>query len=101
MKSTTSRWVSVLTLFLMTSSSGCAPLLALSATPPAPNNRKWRFALDRPALVYDYHVCVKKVLWNCTRTELKQESWDLTDPAVRQRVVDMDMVALVRERPVK
>lgn len=99
MRNITSRSISVLMLFLMTTILGCASLQALSA-PPSPNLRKWRFSPDKPALLYSYNVCVKKFLWNCTKTEVKTDVKDLTDPVVRKELIAMDFIAMVREKPI-
>lgn len=56
-------------------------------------------SLDRPGLEYRFNVCVKRTLGFCRKTEVQYERFDLTDPAVRQRLVDMGFVAMVEPKP--
>ncbi len=89
--------LSALTLFWITSSLSCASLGLLS--PPALLNRTLRFSKALPQLEYQYWVCAKYTLWWCARTEMKVDTYDLTDPNVRAQLVDMGFVAKVRENP--
>lgn len=73
----------------------CASLLTQSQV--ALENRTLRFSLDGPALVYDYDVCVQRILW-CVKTELRRDRYDLTDPVVRKTLIDMGFVARVRPK---
>jgi hypothetical protein len=41
---------------------------------------------------------VKKVVGICVKKQMKKETFDLRDPLVRQRLIDMGFVARVRER---
>lgn len=66
---------------------------------PALENRTLRISPDIAGLEYQYWVCVKRFLGICTRTEMKKELYDLTDIAVRKKLIDMGFVARVREKP--
>lgn len=76
---------------------GCASL-GIASVPPL-EMRTLRFSPDAPTLEYQYWVCVKKFLWNCTKTEMKVEKFDLADPVIRKQLIDMGFVARVREKP--
>lgn len=91
MKRPISLLISVPTLFWIILSSSCASLGLLS--PPELVNRTLRFSRDRPALEYQYRVCVKHFLGICSRTEMHQETYDLTDEKIRKQLIDMGFVA--------
>lgn len=84
-------------LALMSLSLSCATLQA--AGPPQLELRTLRFKADAPALEYAYEVCVRTFLGICTKHEMKRETWDLTDPAVRAQLIAIGFVAKVREKP--
>ncbi len=97
MKNTTKALSTVLMLSSMVFSLSCTSLPAHSA--PALENRTLRISPDIAGLEYQYWVCVKRFLGICTRTEMKKELYDLTDIAVRKKLIDMGFVARVREKP--
>jgi hypothetical protein len=76
--------------------SSCASLGPPS--PPALENRTLRLSLEVPGFEYQFEECVKKVVGICVKKQMKKETFDLRDPLVRQRLIDMGFVARVRER---
>lgn len=59
-------------------------------------NRVLWFHPDKPALFYNHVVCTKKgIFGQCKATEVVPEYFDLTDPAVRQKIIDTGFIALV------
>lgn len=84
-------------LFLTLSNSGCASLPLPS--PPTLENRSLRISKDFAGFEYQYEVCVKHGLFgNCRESKWVKDTYDLTDPAMRQRLIDMGFVAKVREK---
>jgi hypothetical protein len=69
------------------------------ASPPALENRTLRISLDSPALEYQFFECTKRILFICTKQELRKEIYDLTKPEVRKQLIDMGFVAKVRDKP--
>jgi hypothetical protein len=66
---------------------------------PALENRTLRISSEIPGFEYQYNVCVKQVLFICTQTQMKKETYDLRDEVVRRHLIDMGFVVRVRERP--
>jgi hypothetical protein len=66
--------------------------------PPNLENRTLRISSDKPSFEYQYQVCTKTVLGRCTRAEFKKDLYDLNDPVIRQRLIDMGFVLKVREK---
>lgn len=85
-----------LTLFWITCTLGCASLLIASV--PSLENRTLRISPDIAGFEYQYEVCAKKFLGMCTKTAMHKDVYDLTDSAVRRRLIDMGFVAQVRQR---
>ena len=65
---------------------------------PSLENRTLRFSEDKPALEYHYFVCSKTILGICVGHKPQTDTYDLTDPAVRAKLIDMGFVAKVREK---
>lgn len=63
-----------------------------------PQNRRWAFHKDKPALYYRYDECVKYFLGICTKHERREDTLDLTDPDIRQKIIDMGMTATSERR---
>lgn len=101
MRNVTSLARFAVTLFWMTCVSGCASFAIASLQPL--EQRVLDISLDRPALEYRHWECVEwhwpRTLDWCKRTEMRTEYYDLTDPAVRQKLVDMGFVAMVEPKP--
>lgn len=99
MRSITSRTISVVMLCLITSNSSCAssPLLL----PPRLESRTLPLSTDFPGFKYQWteEVCTRRFVGFCTQHEMKvhQDLYDLSDPAVRKQLHDMNFVAHVRE----
>ncbi len=51
-----------------------------------------------PGFQWSWEECTKRFLGICRKTELKTEYYDLTDPQIRQKLIDMDFVAKVRNQ---
>jgi hypothetical protein len=83
-----------LLLIVLSASLSCSTVAYL----PSIEDRKLRFHPDQPALFYQWKECVKKVLGICTKKEMKREFYDLTDPAVRRRIIDMGFTATSERR---
>lgn len=66
--------------------------------PPTLANRSLRISKDVPGLEYQYEVCVKKILFICTRREWVKDRYDLTDVNMRQQLIDMGFVVKVRDK---
>jgi hypothetical protein len=59
-------------------------------------------SLDEPSVYSTWRECAKKNLFGqCSRWEQKKEKLDLTDPAIRAKLVNMGFVMKVRELPIK
>lgn len=65
---------------------------------PSLERRTLDISRDFPGFVYRYQECKKKFLGMCTKWEQKVDTYDLTDPVVRNRFADMGFVAKVREK---
>jgi hypothetical protein len=76
-------------------SSSCSSLP--NNSPPTLSRRKLDISAKIPGLEYYWQECTKKFLGSCRKWETKIEYYDLTDPAVRQKLIDMGFVAKVRE----
>ncbi len=85
-----------LMLLLMILSGSCASL----AEPLLPRleQRTLRIDPNAPGFVYQYRVCVRKVMSVCFKHEMRVEKFDLSDPAVRKQLIDVGFVARVREK---
>jgi len=59
-----------------------------------------RISRDDPGtLEYTYECCKKKVVGVCVSHDLCTDYFDLNDPDVREKLIDMDFVCSVREKP--
>lgn len=65
---------------------------------PALENRTLRISKDKPGFEYQYEACIKEFLGVCVKKEMKKDVYDLTDPTIRQKLIDMGFVAKVREK---
>lgn len=54
-------------------------------------------AEDFAGAEYRYEVCVKKIII-CVKYEWRRDTYDLTDPAVRKKLIDIGFVLKTRER---
>lgn len=52
---------------------------------------------DLAGFYYDYEVCTKSLIGICLKKEMKHETYDLTDPAVRKQLIDMGFSASVEK----
>lgn len=95
----TSRILIATMLFSITCGQSCASLQMPS--PPRLENRTHDVALDFPGFIYQYKVCVTRILGICAKEEMKHENVDWTDPAVRRRFKDMGFVLTVLGAPGK
>jgi hypothetical protein len=67
--------------------------------PLALQNRSLRISKLVPGFEYNYEVCDKKnIFGGCKESHMEKELYDLTDPTVRQRLIDMGFVGKVREK---
>lgn len=95
--SRTNRRSYVVMLFLIALSSACASLPV--PLPPILQNRSLRISADFAGFEYQYEICVKKnIFGGCKETKWQKDVYDLTDPVMRQRLIDMGFVAKVREK---
>lgn len=96
MKKSTRLMLTGMMLLSITWSLSCAsqPLDSL----PRLENRTLRLSPDIPGFEYQYEECVKKVLFICTQTQMKKETYDLRDEVVRRQLIAMGFVAKVREK---
>jgi hypothetical protein len=76
----------------LTSSCSAAPLL------PKLEDRRLRISPDRPGLFYQYEECVRRFIGICTKTEWKEEFYDLNDPEMRARLINMGFTAVSDRR---
>ncbi len=86
-------------LFLMISPLACASFQPVS--PPQLANRTLRLSSEKPGFEYQYEVCLKSFLGICTSKIFRKDFYDLNDPLVRQKLIDMGFVARVREQVVQ
>lgn len=84
-------------LFSTISSVSCAS--SALDSPPVLESRTLRLSPDFPGFEYQYQVCIKQILFVCTQTQMKKETYDLRDEAVRKQLIAMGFVAKVREKP--
>ncbi len=94
MKSITSLLPNVVMLLLITLSFSCASLPDNSV--PQLELRTLRISETFAGFEYSYRVCVKKFLGNCRKTEIHTDTYDLTDLKVRQKLIDVGFVAIVK-----
>lgn len=97
MRSTTKRLTFVVTLCLMIMSLSCASLLL--AGPPALENRTLRVSPDIAGFEYQYYVCSKKFIGICVKQIIQKDLYDLTNVAVRNQLISIGFVGVVREKP--
>lgn len=64
---------------------------------PALKLRTLQIAADFPGFEYQWEECVSHFIW-CTKKEMKIETYDLRDSAVRAKLKDMGFVLKVREQ---
>src|SRR6478609_9363826 len=86
-----------LTPFLIILGVSCAT--SPSLLPPALELRTLRISPSLPGFEYRYSVCTNSLIGFCTKWEMKTETYDLRDEAVRKKLIDMGFVARVREMP--
>lgn len=97
MRSLISRMTSGAMLFLTISSSSCATLQ--QDLPPKLELRTLRLSTKVPGFEYQYEVCTKYFLGVCTRHNIQVDYYDLSDPKVRDQLINMGFVAMVRQKP--
>lgn len=86
----------VMTFFLGLTLS-CASFAILG---PLPLNLRQLRVSDEPSkLEYSYQCCVKEFAGICLSKDLCTDYYDLSDFEVRQKLIDMDFVCHVREKP--
>lgn len=76
-------------------------LAACASTPeviPDLPMRTLELAPDKPAFVYFYPVCSKTFLGKCTKYDMHEDVYDLTDQNIRNKLIDTGFVATVREK---
>lgn len=81
--------------FLLFSLSACA---SNPVTPPVLANRSLRISPDLPGFEYQYEVCLKTFLGICTKRQWTKDTYDLTDIATRNKLIDMGFIGVVREK---
>lgn len=97
MRKRTRRMLTGAMLLSTTWSLSCAS--APLDSPPRLEARTLRLSPDFPGFEYQYQVCVKQVLFICTQTQMKKETYDLRDEIVRRKLIDMGFALKVREAP--
>lgn len=90
------RMTNVAMLFLTTLLLSCASLGIASL--PALENRTLRISSEIAGFEYQYEACDHTVLGFCTRHKMVKETYDLTDPQIRVKLINMGFVARVREK---
>lgn len=80
----------------MSLSLSCASLHATSLPPL--QDRTLRLSDKVAGFEYQWEECVKKFLGVCTKKEMKVEYYDLADPQMKQKLIDMGFVAKVKEK---
>jgi hypothetical protein len=64
---------------------------------PALEQRTLRISPNSASLEYQYEVCIKhKVI--CWKKGMKKDVYDLNDPLIREKLINMGFVARVREK---
>lgn len=53
---------------------------------------------DNAGLKYQYVICLKKFLGRCTKSEIHIDRYDLTDPAMRRKLIDMGFTVTIEPR---
>lgn len=96
MKNKTNLIASVLTLFWIPLNSSCASSRLHSI--PELENRTLRIAKDFAGFEYQFETCLSEFVGICLKKEMKKDVYDLNDPAVRQKLIDMGFVARVKEK---
>lgn len=93
-----SLFFSVVMTVLFASVLSCASWRIRSPVPL--NLRQLRISQDEPGqLEYSYECCKKTLLGVCVSKELCTDTYDLTDYDIREKLIDMDFVCKVREKP--
>jgi len=87
------RLIPILTLLVVI---GCASMSDIII--PELSKRTLRISSKIAGFEYQYEVCLKKFLGICRQKEMRVDSYDLTDLAVRKQLIDMGFVAKVREK---
>lgn len=86
----------LLSLSLMVLILSCASLSDVVV--PELSKRTLRISTRVPGFEYQWSVCVKKNwLGGCREYQMKVETYDLRDEAVRDKLIAMGFVAKVRE----
>lgn len=86
----------VMTLLLVSSWS-CASFQLLSPLPL--DQRPLRISPDIAGFEYEYQICTKKFIGICTERAMHTDYYDLTDKAVRMKLIDMGFVARIGVKP--
>lgn len=81
-------------VFLIIAAVGCA---SIDVVLPSLERRSLDISRDFPGFVYRYRECTKKFLGICRKWESREDRYDLSDPAMRNKLADMGFVAKVRE----
>lgn len=63
--------------------------MQMPSPPPLEEREFLRICPTKPGACYAYEVCVKKVIGICTKKEWVEEYFDLQDPNVRAKLIDM------------
>lgn len=88
------RFLAVLCLVLI---GACASFAEIE-NPPVLENRTLRISSGLPGLEYQWRECVDKGLFRCRKWEMKKDFYDLTDPLIREKLINMGFVARVRDK---
>lgn len=64
---------------------------------PALKLRTLKISPDFAGFEYQYEVCVSQFIW-CTHKEIRKDTYDLNDLAIRAKLRDMGFVAQVLEQ---
>jgi hypothetical protein len=76
--------------------SSCAS--SVIASVPALEKRTLRLSREKPGFAeYQYRVCVAHFIW-CTEYKMKKDFYDLKDPSVNNKLIDIGFVLVVKER---
>jgi hypothetical protein len=66
---------------------------------PALENRSLFISKKVPGFEYPYRVCTKTgIFGRCRESEIRVDYYDLTDPLVRDKLIDMGFVGKVRDK---
>lgn len=67
--------------------------------PPALENRTLKLSDKVPGFEYQYRECTQRGLFGvCRKVEMRIETFDLRDPVVRDKLINMGFVAKVRDK---